>query len=427
MATGIIDPPNGNGGGVVERLFEITAPSAPEYGLPYVPDIDFAVKDPTVIESEVISDYESAFKTLTGIAKSLAPADPVRLHLLTVCHWLSHQRTLIDFTGKNNLLKYAHDDYLDNLAALHGNRTLRLQPQPAYCTLRFSVVAPLGYDAIVPKGTQVQAPNAIVFETIENGTLVSGELSVDVIAKSLVVGYQGNGFVPGQINAIVNWNLPFAMQVENIDETKGGSDEETDEQYRYRIWLAIESYSTCGPRGAYEFWALSAHPDIIQVVVHSAPEIAGEVWLYPLLKGGQLPTTEILSLVLASCSADTRRPLTDYVTAYAPTVFPYSLNMEYFISKENEVLQKSITDRVAQSVKDWILWQRSYVGRDLNCNELVKRVLFAGAKRVVVTTPTPQFQSLQYNQLACHTSTTPDENNPSGPDPIATFGGLEDE
>src|SRR5580765_7939560 len=127
----ITDPPNIDVHPPLTLLGPNIDASAPAYGLPFVPDIDFAVKDPTVIANEVILDYQAAFLALTGIAKTLAPGDPVRLHLLVVCHWLSHQRTLIDFTGKQNLLKYARDEYLDNLAALHGQRTLRLQASAA--------------------------------------------------------------------------------------------------------------------------------------------------------------------------------------------------------------------------------------------------------------------------------------------------------
>jgi phage-related baseplate assembly protein len=390
---------------------------APEYGLAYVPEIDFAVKDPTTIEQEVIIDYEAAFLALTGIAKTLAPGDPVRLHLLAVCHWLSHQRVIIDFTGKSNLLKYAQEDYLDNLAALHGERATRLPASAALTTLRFTLTAPLAFDALVPIGTQCSAPNGIVFQTMTNGSLPSGTLSVDVPGRALVEGTIGNGFLPGQINSIINWNQPFSLQVSNTTATAGGSDEEEDEQYRYRIWLAIESYSTCGPRDAYEFWALSAHPDIIQVVVHSAPEIAGEVWLYPLLKGGNLPTPEILDLVEAICSADTRRPVTDFVTAKVPTVVEYSLDMDYYVLQDNEVLLGSIQAAVEQAVADWILWQRSHISRDLNCDELIKRCLQAGAKRVVINTPTPPFQVMNFDQLACHTVT---------PVPVINFSGLEE-
>jgi phage-related baseplate assembly protein len=394
-------------------------PEAPVYGLPFVPDIDFAVKDPAVIQQEVILDYQAAFLALTGIAKTLAPGDPVRLHLLVVCHWLSHQRVLIDFTGKQNLLKYAAGDYLDNLAALYGNRTMRLQASPALTTLRFTLAAQLAFSAVIPKGTMVQAPNAVVFQTLSDGIIPDATDSVDVPAQALVAGEVGNGFAPGQINTIVNWNQPYGVGVANTVTTAGGSDQETDEQYRYRVWLAIESFSTCGPRDAYEFWALSAHPDIIQVVVYSAPDIAGEVHLYPLLRGGQLPTQPILDLVLAVCSADTRRPVTDYVFSHAPTVFTYQLDMDYWVERDNEVLLDTIKSNVEQAVTDWILWQRSYVSRDLNCDELRKRCLQAGAKRIVVNTPTPTFQVMNYDQLACHDETP-------GHEPIINFVGLED-
>lgn len=416
-------PSGGNGSGwvVVSTNGQSSAPDAPQYGLDYVPDIDFAVKDPTIIEQQVITDYEAAFLALTNIAKTLAPADPVRLHLLTVVNWLSHQRIIIDFTGKSNLLKYAKEDYLDNLAALHGQRALRLPASPARTTLRFTLETQLAYGVIIPKGTQVQAPNAITFETIEDGMIPMTALACDVHAKALEVGSHGNGFVPGQINTVVNWNLPFALTVSNITESEGGSEKEDDEQYRYRVWLAIESYSTCGPRDAYEFWALSAHPEIIQCVVHSEAAIAGEVHLYPLMKGGLLPTQDILDLVYAKCSADTVRPLTDWVFVHAPTVFPYTLDMIYYVVDDNEVLLDSISKGVAQAVADWILWQKSYVGRDINCDELRKRCLQAGAKRIAINTPTPQFQSLLYNQLAVHTV---DSNNIDNP--VISFGGLED-
>jgi phage-related baseplate assembly protein len=418
MATKAIVPPS-----ITDSPFATTPPpQAPVYGLPFVPDIDFADKDPADIVQEVILDYQAAFLALTGIAKTLGPGDPVRLHLLVVCHWLSHQRVLIDFTGKQNLLKYAKGDYLDNLAALYGNRTLRLQAAPALTTLRFTLAAQLAFDAVIPKGTLCQAPNSVVFQTLSDGVIPSSTDTVDVPAEALVAGVVGNGFAPGQIASIINWNQPYGVFVTNTIVSAGGSDEETDDQFRYRVWLAIESFSTCGPRDAYEFWALSAHPDIIQVVVYSAPDIAGEVHLYPLLRNGSnppydLPTQPILDAVLAICSADTHRPVTDYVFTHAPTVFIYTLNMDYYVEQDNEVLLDTIRANVEQAAADWILWQRSYVSRDLNVDELAKRCLQAGAKRIVVNLPTPAFQVMNYNQLACH-----DDNVV----PIVNFAGLEE-
>jgi phage-related baseplate assembly protein len=416
-AKGITDPPIlGTPPSVIVAAGN---PSAPNYGLPWVPDIDFAVKDPAVIVNEVILDYQAAFLTLTGIAKTLAPGDPVRLFLLVVCHWLSHQRTLIDFTGKQNLLKYAAGDYLDQLAALHGQRTTRLVAAPALTTLRFTIAATLAFSATIPKGTLCQAANSVVFQTLVDGVIPVGQTTVDVPAAATTPGIIGNGFAPGQVQGVINWNQPYAISVTNTVVTAGGSDAENDEQYRYRVWLAIESYSTCGPHDAYEFWALSAHPDIIQAVIYSAPDIAGEVWIYPLLRGGQLPTQPILDVVYAICSARTRRPLTDYVSVFAPTVFTYRLNMDYWVLEDNEVLLDQIQANVQQAVADWILWQRSYVSRDINCDELKKRCLQAGAKRIVVHTPTPEFQVMAYNQLACHDETPANA-------PIVNFVDVED-
>lgn len=394
-----------------------------DFGLAYVPDIDFAEKDPAVIVTEVIADYEAAFNTLTGIAKRLAPGDPVRLFLLVVCHWLSHQRTIIDFTGKMNLLKYARDSYLDNLAALYGDRALRLQAQPATTTLRFTLTAPLATHATIPGGTLCQAPNGVVFETVADATIQSALLYVDVDATAIAAGTVGNGFAPGQITSIINWNQPFGVSVTNTVPTTGGSDPETDEQYRYRIWLAIESFSTCGPSEAYEFWALSAHPSIMQVVVHSAPAIAGEVWLYPLLRGGVLPAVDgsdnILALVQESCSRDDRRPVTDYVTAKRATQFVYTLNVDYYVLQSNAVLLGSIQAAVQQAALDWIEWQHSAIARDINGSELTRRMLEAGAKRVVINSPAPSFQVMNFDQLAVH-----DPNI----DPIINFpaNGLEE-
>ncbi len=68
---------------------------------PGLDDISFAETDPATIEREIITLYE----TLTG--RSLAKGDPVRLFLESIALVIIQQRTLIDYTGKQNLLAYA--------------------------------------------------------------------------------------------------------------------------------------------------------------------------------------------------------------------------------------------------------------------------------------------------------------------------------
>jgi hypothetical protein len=57
---------------------------------------------------------------------------------------------------------------------------------------------------------------------------------------------------------------------------------------------------------------------------------------------------------------------------------------------------------VQAAVDAWILWERSFVSRDINGDELRKRMLEAGAKRVQIVSPSPDFQVMNYNQLAVH-------------------------
>ena len=51
-----------------------------------VPDIDFCVKDASLIESDVISKYENMFYLITKINKTLGRGDPVRLFLLSIIY-----------------------------------------------------------------------------------------------------------------------------------------------------------------------------------------------------------------------------------------------------------------------------------------------------------------------------------------------------
>jgi hypothetical protein len=104
------------------------------------------------------------------------------------------------------------------------------------------------------------------------------------------------------------------------------------------------------------------------------------------------------------------------VSVFQPTPFIYHLDMDYWIEEVNEVLAATIQHNVLQATQDWILWQKSYVSRDLNCDELRKRCLEAGAKRILIRQPTPTFQVMAYNQLAMHDTTVA---------PIVNYKGLE--
>jgi len=368
-----------------------------------LPDITFAEKDSKLVESEIISTYES----LAG--RTLAPGDPVRIFLLALASIIIQQRALIDFSAKQNLLAYASGDYLDHIGALLGVE--RIAAKPAVTTIRFSLSEQRQAATPIPANTRVRAESGdIVFATIKYAEVPAGALFIDVNAQCQTAGEAGNGFLPGQIKRLMD-PIPYVASAVNITETTGGLDIESDESLRERIRLVPESFSTAGPYRAYEYWALTAHQDIADVAVYSPTP--GQVNICPLLKGGQLPSQEILDAVEAICSADNKRPLTDYVYVHAPTVVNYSINFTYYIRKDDASLISNIQSAVEDATAQFKAWQKEKLGRDINPSELTRRIINAGAKRVQITQPI--FVKLEQYQVAKDITTN------------IIYGGLEDD
>ncbi|WP_425057609.1 hypothetical protein SCACP_21260 [Sporomusa carbonis] len=366
-----------------------------------LPDIDFTDKNAEDIESSIITLYEA----LTG--RTLAAGDPVRLFLEAVAAIIVQQRILIDYAAKQNLLAYAEDEFLDHIGVLVG--ATRLAASAATTTIRFTLSAPQSEVVIIPDGIRVATASGVIFEVTEAGQIPIGELTVDVPAECTETGVDGNGFLPGQIKKLVD-PIQWVQSAVNITESTGGADTEDDDNYRTRIRQAPESFSVAGPTGAYEYWAKTASQDIIDVAVYS-PE-PGTVEIRPLLDGGELPGEELLASVLETCNSSTVRPLTDKVVVLAPEVVNYNIVATYYIDSQDAAISAAIQQEVIAAVNDYVEWQKSKLGRDINPSELIRQVMEAGTKRIVVNEPV--YAVLESYQVAIAGTVT------------LTFGGLED-
>ena len=342
-------------------------------------DVEFAEKSPVVIEREIISAYEA----YTG--RSLAKGDPVRLFLESIALIIIQQRNLIDYAAKQNLLAYASGDFLDHIGALLG--VTRLEASKAVCTLRFNLSAELKSAVIIPSGTRVTPDGNIIFATLNDVEIKAGDLEIEVGAECESSGIIGNDFLAGQINKLVDV-FAYEMSVVNITDSTGGAETESDENFRERINIAPESFSSAGPFGAYEYLTRSAHQDIIDVAVLGQPYAEpGTVKIYPLLKNGELPGQEILELVLETCSARDKRPLTDEVLVLPPESVSYEVHAKFYIDRANASQASLIKSRVEAAYEDFKIWQKNRLGRDINPSELNFRLVNAGAKRVEIYAP----------------------------------------
>ena len=98
------------------------------------------------------------------------------------------------------------------------------------------------------------------------------------------------------------------------------------------------------------------------------------------------------------------RPLTDKVNIKEPNKINYSVDFDYYIEKDNETLVNVIKSNVDKTVQEYVNWQKEKIGKDINPDELIKRLKIAGVKRVVLRSPV--FQKLNFNQVGINNGIT---------------------
>lgn len=172
---------------------------------------------------------------------------------------------------------------IQGLERLGPNRaTPRLPPAQARTTLRFSIAAARPGTVLVPAGTRVGAADELAFATLDAVSIVTGTTFVDVAAEAITPGAGGNGFLAGQITAMLD-PLP-GVSVTNLTDSSGGADAEGPELYRLRLANAFERISTGGSYAWYRETAIGVSSAIIDVaIIRPTPCV---IDIYPLTLAG---------------------------------------------------------------------------------------------------------------------------------------------
>lgn len=432
-----------------------------------LPDISFIETDVEKLLAEMINEYEQAYLDENGETIKLYPGNKIRIFIYTQALKLYQAYQKLDFAAKQNFIKYATGSYLDNLGATRTN-TIRLAAQKAKVTIRFTLSAVQGSDVTIPAGTRVTAGDNVFFTITENKTIIAGNTTGDFVFECTEAGTVGNGYVAGTINTLVD-PIPYVQSVSNTDTSQGGAEIESDKSLQERSWLAPEGFSVAGPKLGYLSKVLDYSQSIIDVYIDSpdedieltytiganpytasidqsngnitgtditsgtvnlsdgimnvvftnpASEITatippgGKVEIRPLLENYEIPDQAFLDGLEAAISAKDARPMTDQVIVLAPDVVNYGIDLTYYISNFSSATAPQIQEAVEQAIQDYIVWQKSKIGRDINPDELIKSIINAGAKRVSITAPV--YTNIEKYQLAVNNSLT------------VTYGGLED-
>ncbi len=360
---------------------------------------DFMETDAAQIYTAVIGGL------MENVGEPLYPGDERRIFGDALVAVLVAMYSEFNDKMQQRTLQYARGQVLDALGERYG--VSRAEPAHATAVFRFSVEASRSENIIISAGTKITTDGSVYFATDETVVLQAGSTYVDVQGTCTEGGSAYNGFTAGTIATLVDL-IPYITSAENTTISSGGDDgepytEDGDNRFRERIRLAPSTLSTAGPESGYRYFALTADPDIIDVAIDSPS--ANVIDIYPLMTGGAVPDEETLQKVEAVCSAANVRPMTDQVTAKAPTQVSYDIQVKYYCTKDNEADTIRAIEGEGGAIAQYNAWQTGALDRDINPDQLRKLILcpdwdssLVGADRVEITQPV--FTPISKSQVA---------------------------
>ncbi|HZO81117.1 MAG TPA: baseplate J/gp47 family protein [Candidatus Binataceae bacterium] len=359
-------------------------------GVPNLPRPSFVADANGLDPNKVLSDMISQFEAASG--RTLQPAQVERLLINLYAYRESLVRDAIQFAGEQTLLAFAVFPMIDYIGQLLG--VTRLPAQGAVTTLQFTLQNPLSLAYTIPAGTQAGTSDGqFIFATDSNLTIPAGTTSGTVSATCTTAGSAANGYLAGQVNALLSPDVLIAA-VTNVETTGGGAEPETDDHLRARIQTAPNEFSVAGPAGAYRFFALGADPSIIDVEVISP--VPGTVNIYVLTgpitiqpasapNSAAIANSALLAKVEGVLSADNVRPLTDTVNALAVSEVDYQIAGTVTLFADADPI--ATMDAVNAAAQSFALNLASRIQRDIVPSEIVAALSVSGVYQVVLTAP----------------------------------------
>lgn len=349
--------------------------------------IQFVDTNPQRILDDAVARYEA----VSG--ETLYPGDEHYQFLAQMLELIVACKEDINRAANQNLLRYCSDAVLNEYGEQYG--ISRLPAQSAGAVMKFRLPVALDFDVIVPAGTRVTPDGRLVFALQADAVIPAGQTDVQGIVQAEAPGGKYNGFLPGQIQSIID-PVDYIGSAVNVTASTGGADAESDTEYRERIRLSWEAISTAGAKDSYEYWAKTASLDIADAeAVKTAP---GEVTVYLLMNDAAEPTQNLLDVVAGVCGEEKHRPLTDKVTIAPAQVKKYDITLTYYISSVRATEVTAIQAAVSQAVSGFVTAQKNHLGGNLNPDSLRSVLLTAGAYRVDLTAPL--YTELQPQEVA---------------------------
>lgn len=143
-------------------------------------------------------------------------------------------------------LDTAQGEYLDMIGQQYGLTRLLGTKAEGDVDLTFL------QDFIVPQGSLFTTTDLLQYETVQVYTAIGGT-PVRARLRAMEAGTRYN--IPTDVVLNVVNFIPNLQRVTRVNAFQGGSDPETDDAYRARIYDYVRSYTGAGTKHDYEVWA----------------------------------------------------------------------------------------------------------------------------------------------------------------------------
>ena len=200
------------------------------------------------------------------------------------------------------------------------------------------------------------------------GVMIAKAVGSDLDHLAALFGVQRLQLTPGDAAAIP----PVAPTYEG------------DSDFRRRVQLSLEGFSTAGPVGAYIYHALSADPDVLDA--SAASPLPGNVVVTVLSRTGSgAASPALVAAVQAALSADDVRPLCDTVGVQSATIVNWHIaaTLTCYPGPDRAVILAA-----AQAAAQTYAADQHRLGRDVTLSGIYAALHRPGVQRVALINPT---------------------------------------
>jgi baseplate J-like protein len=186
------------------------------------------------------------------------------------------------------------------------------------------------------------------------------------------------------IAANYNVQRQLIQAADNTKTPKVPAIYEDDTALRVRTQLAFEGLSVAGPRSAYVFHALSAHPEVADVSVVSPQPAHVTVTILSRIGQGSASET-VLQAVRERLNDDNIRPIGDRVTVQSATIHNYTIHAKLHLYRgpEYEPIKAEALKKLTAYTEE-----KRRLGRDISLSGIYAALHLEGVQRVELLAPT---------------------------------------